>query len=101
MREIGIVGIGVAVDARIVLGIVAAREHARRRIVGIDALVRALERRRLRTRRRRAAGRDQRVALLRRDVRHEVLPRDVRDVVRVLAARLELAALDRTSRARA
>ena len=39
--QLGIVGIGVAMDARIVVRIVAAREHAGRPVVGIDALVRA------------------------------------------------------------
>src|SRR5262249_32369168 len=97
-----IVGVGVAVDARIVLGIVAAREDAGGRIVGIGALVDALEI---------AgglalvgvgggtpdepAGLGERGGPRGRDAGHEALSREVGDVVGVLAARLEGALLDR------
>src|SRR5262249_11403610 len=84
--QLGIVGIRVAMDARIVLWIVTAREHARRRIVAIDALVWAFEvlvvvvivvRG--------AAGSDDRSPALLGHVGHEIVTRDVSDVVRVLA----------------
>src|SRR5688572_2219781 len=41
--QLGIVWVGVAMHARIVVGIVTAREHTGRGIVGIDTLVRAFE----------------------------------------------------------
>jgi hypothetical protein len=86
-------GVGVAMGAGIVLGVVAAREHARRRILRIGAPVEALEvagglavlgiRGTLADE---PAGLDQRGGPLRRRAGDQPLARDVRDVVRVLAA---------------
>ena len=96
--QLGIVGIGVAMDrARIVVWIVTAGEHTGRPIVGIDAFVRAFEIvfRVARFVADQAAGGDQGFAALGRRVRYEIVTREVGDVVRVFAARLELAGFDR------
>ena len=92
MPQIGIVGIRIAVDARIVVGMVAAREHARRRVIQVDPLVGTVERIVAVTV---TASLDDGCELLGRDVRNQALPRDVRDIVRILAARLEHTVVDR------